>query len=86
MRTLICVLVLVNIVLTYVAWQSLFGRLKRLQDDVSAIRIRFVPPNFGGRPVPTPADFAAARIRDLSVTPGQNRVDTSGTAQSGPSG
>lgn len=53
-----------------------------LQADINLVRRTFVPPNVGGRLVPTPADIAAARAR-APVSVGPNQVDASGVAQVG---
>jgi hypothetical protein len=62
-----------NIVLTYLVYRSLRTRLALIQDDVSAIRIRSVPVDVGGRLAPSVAELQAAK----------NRMDKFGTAQSG---
>lgn len=67
------VLLLVNVLVTYAAYRALSHRLALLQDDASAIRIRTVPVDVGGRLAPSPAELAAAR----------NRMDKMGVAHPG---
>lgn len=74
--TIVCVTLLANLVLTYSVYRVLRGRLILMQDDISAIRIRTVPPNIGGRLPPSPADLQAAR----------NRMDKLGVAHPGDPG
>jgi hypothetical protein len=64
---------LLNTVLIYVGLSAIKTQLTLLQDDVSAIRIRSVPANVGGRLAPSPADLEAAR----------NRMDKLGVARPG---
>lgn len=72
----LCVLTLINLVMTGVAFYALRTRLVLLQDDVSAIRIRMVPVAVGGRLAPSFADLQAAK----------NRMDAQGVAHPGGSG
>jgi len=70
---LLLLCILVNIVVTYILFRCLRTRLILLQEDVSAIRIRSVPVDVGGRPAPTIAELQAAK----------NRMDQFGVAHPG---
>lgn len=67
---------LVNVLLVYGMYRALRSRLMLIQDDVSAVRMRTVPPNIGGRLPPSAADLQAAR----------NRMDKLGVAHPGEPG
>lgn len=67
-------LVLVTLLISLATLRS---RLTRLQDDITVIRLRMIPPNIGGRAAPSMADLQAAK----------NRMDAMGVAHpGGPSG
>ena len=76
MIALLCSLVGVHMLMTFAAYQVLENRFRLLQDDVSAIRIRTVPVDVGGRLAPSPAELVAAR----------NRMDKMGIAHPGGGG
>jgi hypothetical protein len=73
MMIAICVLLVVNLCVTVLASAILRFRLILVQDDVSAIRIRTVPPNIGGRIPPSFAELQTAK----------NRMDPTGVAHAG---
>lgn len=66
-------LVLILLVLVLVGLMRLVGRMELIQEDVSAIRMRTVPVDAGGRLAPSMADLAAAK----------NRMNAMGVAQVG---
>jgi hypothetical protein len=70
---LIAIAVGCNVVLTYAGYRAVRSRLILLQDDLSAIRIRTVPVDVGGRLAPSQAELQAAR----------NRMDKLGVAHPG---
>lgn len=70
---LLSIATLANVLVTAGVFVALEKRLALLQDDVSAIRIRPVPVNVGGRLTPSQADLEAAR----------NRMDKLGIARPG---
>jgi hypothetical protein len=71
--TLLLIAVTTNCVLTFATYKVLRGRIEMVQEDVSAIRIRSVPINVGGRLAPSPAELEAAK----------NRMDKLGIAHPG---
>jgi len=79
MLTLVTVLTVISAISLLVSIASLVSARKMESDvsltrsDVIAIRRQLLPPNVGGRQVPSPADLAAAR----------NRIDATGTAHPG---
>ena len=76
MMIALCVLAAVNIAVTSVLFYSVRTRLVLLQDDASAIRMRTVPVDVGGRLPPSPSELQAAR----------NRMDKLGIAHPGEPG
>lgn len=78
---LVCVATVINMIVAFGTHQLIVDRLKLLQDDVSAIRIRSVPPNIGGRLAPSTADLQAARDRMAGT--GRNVPDASGQVHPG---
>jgi hypothetical protein len=73
MMIAIYALLVLNLVVTLAAFVTLRTRIDLLQDDVSAIRIRTVPPNIGGRLAPSFAELQTAK----------NRMDHTGVAHPG---
>lgn len=71
--TLVVVITTLDVVVNVLTYCSLRNRLQLLQDDVSAVRIRTVPVDVGGRLAPSPGELQAAR----------NRMDQLGVAHPG---